>query len=97
MCVFVFCICSIAIGVYHGTKTKIVHVYCLIQNSLFSVLTSQFHGLYKNYNIIFFPYVICSNKNVKKKYGPSGVGRIRTRNLAVVGSGEGFEETLFNP
>ena len=76
-------------------KLRYVHVYCLIQNSLFSVLISQFHGLYK-IRILFFPYVIYSNKNVKK-YGLSGVGRIRTHNLAAAGSGEGFGETLFNP
>ena len=36
-------------------------------------------------------------KKVKKKYGLSGVGRIRTHNLAEVGFREGFGESLFNP
>ena len=35
-------------------------------------------------------------KNVKK-YGLSGVGRIRTHTLAEVGFREGFGESLFNP
>ena len=34
--------------------------------------------------------------NVKKKYGLSGVGRIRTHTLAEVGFREGFGESLFN-
>ena len=32
-----------------------------------------------------------------KKYGLSGVGRIRTHTLAEVGFREGFGESLFNP
>ena len=50
-------------------KLKYVHVYCFIQNSLFSVLISH-PWVMQKLEDYFFPYVIYSNKNVKK-YGSS--------------------------
>ena len=50
---------------------------------------------FKNYFVIF--HMLSIQKNVKKKYWLSGVGGIRTHDLAAVGSWEGFEESLFNP
>ena len=54
------------------------------------VLTLRFQSLLKK-RILFFPYVINSNKNVKKNIGYDG---IRTHNFDF---GEGFRERPFNP
>ena len=74
-------------------KLRYVHVYCLIQNSLLSVLISQFNRLYKN-RILSLPYVIYSNKKIKNM-GLTGVGGIQTPNLAEVGSVEKALEKVY--